>query len=598
MTPATVPAEAGIDFSKAADALLAGGFTYFPAGPIPSPLGIPDDLLEDTREIKEPTFHYDEMSQWALKQYLDKYSWKDEAGEPQEVWPDTAYRVVRNVLGALNYTDKDIEFKRLLQYVVERKFIPGGRYLAQTGRQIHQTNNCFLYKAEDSREGWADLVRKAILGLSSGGGIGVVYSDIRPNGTLIKKTGGVATGPLSPANMVNEIARHVMQGGSRRSAIWGGLHWNHPDVFDWIHCKDWSDEVRAAKDADYNAHAAMDMTNISVILDDDFFRAYDAGDELAHRVYWETVRNMLLNGEPGFSIDVEENAGEHCRNACTEITSRDDSDVCNLGSINIARVEDIDEFRDIVYYGTLFLLAGTLYSDVPHEEVFKTREKNRRLGLGLMGIHEWLLKRGSKYEVTPELHEWLDEYADSTLIAHKWAEKHNLSKPVKTRAIAPNGTIGIIAETTTSAEPLFCISYKRRFLDTDKKWKFQYVIDPTAKRLIDEGVDPDRIEDAYTLSYDVERRVKFQADLQDYVDHGISSTINLPYPITDEQEVQGFGEMLYGYLPRLRGVTCYPNGARAGQPLEAVPYEVAKNQTGVTLEEDRSHACIGGSCGV
>ena len=109
--------------------------------------------------------------------------------------------------------------------------------------------------------------------------------------------------------------------------------------------------------------------------------------------------------------------------------------------------------------------------------------------------------------------------------------------PVKTRAIAPNGTIGIVAETTTSAEPLFCVAYKRRFLGDNKEWKYQYVIDPTAQRLIDEGVHPDYIEDAYLLSYNVEKRIKFQHDLQKYVDHGISSTINLPYPIVEPDEM-------------------------------------------------------------
>lgn len=546
----------------------------------------------------------DAMSQWAFKQYTDKYSWKDEDGEPTEIWPDTAYRVVRNVLGALGYTDSHPDFQDLLRLVTQRKFIPGGRYLASAGRHIHQTNNCFLYRCEDSREGWADLVRKSIMGLSSGGGIGVVYSDVRENGSLIKKTGGVATGPLSPANMVNEVARHVMQGGHRRSAIWGGLHWNHPDIFDWISAKDWSEEIRAAKAKDFNSPAPMDMTNISVILDSEFFFAYQERAHPKHdwamRVYWSTVRSMISSGEPGFSVDIGQNARENLRNACTEITSEDDSDVCNLGSINMARIESKDEFKQAVRLGMLFLIAGTVYSDVPHDEVRLTREKNRRTGLGLMGVHEWLLTHGYRYEMSDELAEWLDIYKnDSDRHAVEIAEQHNLSVPIKRRAIAPNGTIGIIGETTTSAEPIFCVAYKRRFIDNDRKWRYQYVIDPTAHRLITEqGVHPDDIEDAYSLSYNVERRISFQADLQDYIDHGISSTINLPYPIVDEQEVKDFGLTLMKYLPRLRGITCYPDGARSGQPLEAVPYDIAKDSTGVTLEEDRDQACASGVCGV
>lgn len=309
-------------------------------------------------------------------------------------------------------------------------------------------------------------------------------------------------------------------------------------------------------------------------------------------------KRMLKTAEPGFSVDVGENAGETLRNACTEVTSSDDSDICNLGSLNMARFKDKAEFAEAVYYATLFLLAGTVYSHVPYEGVDVTRTKNRRLGLGVMGIHEWLLKRGKPYGPDDELEEWLAEYEKSTVYAAMWADKHMLSRPIKTRAIAPTGTIGIIAETTTGIEPIFCVAYKRRYLVDGTVWKYQYVIDPTAQRLIEKhGVEPETIEDAYSLAYDVERRVAFQAWVQQFVDHSISSTINLPYVITDENEIEDFKAMLYDYLPKLRGVTCYPDGARGGQPLTAVPYDVARNQLGVVFEESEER-CVGGACGI
>lgn len=558
-------------------------------------------------EFAQPSIasYDDTMSEWALFQYLDKYSWKDENGEPTEIWPDTAYRVVRHVLGALGYTDKDPEFQDLVRLITERKFIPGGRYLANAGKVKHQVNNCFLYRCADSisdDDGWADLVSKSIKALSSGGGVGVVYSDVRHSGSPVRTNGNVATGPKSPASMVNEVAREV-KSGSRRSAIWGGVHWWHKDIFDWIAAKDWSDSIKRAKEEDYNFPAPLDMTNMSVILDSEFFTAYHNAEHPQHdwarEVYWTAVDHMLRHGEPGFSVDVGPNAKENLRNACTEITSEDDSDVCNLGSINLSRISDTREMEEVVRLGTLFLLAGTVYSDVPHQEVLQTRSKNRRLGLGLMGLHEWLVVRGYDYSVTPELREWLEIYQRSTEFAHQYADKHGVSRPVKTRAIAPNGTIGILAETTTSAEPMFCVAYKRRFLDSDNRWKFQYVIDPTAHRLAQEhGINPDAIEDAYVLAANPEKRIRFQAELQEYVDHGISSTINLPAPITDQDEIRDFGEMLLEYLPRLRGMTCYPDGARAGQPLTASTYSEAIKQVGVTLEEDREAQCASGVCGV
>jgi ribonucleotide reductase alpha subunit len=830
----------------------------------------------------------------------------------------------------LGYAPGDKEFDQTVSYIAQRKFVPGGRYLAMSGRNYHQVNNCFLFRAEDSREGWADVVHRSILSLSSGGGIGVVWSDIRPNGSYIGKTGGIATGPISPASMVNEVARHVMAGGSRRSAIWGGLHWRHPDIFDWIVAKDWSEDQKALKAKDYSAPAPLDMTNISVILDSEFFFAYHnpvhPKHNYAHDVYWKAVTHMLAHGEPGFSIDTGENVNESLRNApvagdthvltkngyrpveqlvgkkttiwtgqawaedvvftktqsdapilavemtggrvircepsheflverhvgagklrrltridriaakdlqigdqlrvsyahdalesptdsyfdqnaytlgwlygdgsftkaggadltlcseaskqclpfiygyqtitecdsrgytrlyfgvhprwygrtkdqfpldiltkgfaqlrafiaglfdadgnwepqqkrirlaskhegflrdvaraletlgimghvtkagystygqaqtyqlvvaaesmegfaqtipthrlkvelsgykpyrqsaikvvsvtadgyedvycadvrrpehsfqaegviisnCTEITSADDNDVCNLGSINLARIESADELQDVVKYATLFLVAGTVYSDVPFDRVRSTRAKNRRLGLGLMGLHEWLLARGYDYQVVPELHEWLEVYATSTDMAHHWADTHGLSHPVKTRAIAPNGTISIVAETTSGIEPVFCVAYKRRFLHNGQ-WKYQYVIDPTVQRLRDQyGIDPDEIEDAYTLALTPEKRIKFQADIQRYVDHGISSTINLPRPTTDAADIQDFGETLLTHLPNLRGITCFPDGARSGQPLSIATYSEAIKQVGVTFEEEENR-CIGGVCGV
>jgi ribonucleoside-diphosphate reductase alpha chain len=518
-----------------------------------------------------------------------------------EEWKDTAWRVAYNVLyHGLGIKSTEDEFKRINKLIENRQFLPGGRYLYASGRPLHQVQNCLLLRAEDSREGWAELLYKATMALQTGAGIGIDYSDIRPAGSLIKKTGGVASGPLSPMKMVNEVGREVVQGGNRRSAIWAGLNWKHPDIFDFISLKDWSPEVRALKEADFNFPATMDMTNISVQLDDAFFEAiHDSQNEdhqLAWSVYLKTLNKMLTTAEPGFSVDTGENSKETLRNACTEITSEDDSDICNLGSINMARFDDIDQFSSAVKDATLFLLAGTEYSDVPYDLVKDVRAKNRRLGLGVMGVHEWCLKRGYEYGPSQELEVWLREYERATEYAHEWANRYNLNPPVKTRAIAPTGTIGIIAETTTGIEPIMAAAYKRRVYNTSATSTnvvYEYVVDPTAKRLIDQGVDPDLIEDSHTI--DVERRIAMQAFAQKFVDHGISSTINLPDTIEDKLEQVEFGETLLKYLPNLRGMTVYPDGARAGQPITPVALEDALGQEGIVYEENEER-CIQGIC--
>lgn len=853
-----------------------------------------------------------------------KYSITKKDGT-KETWEEISKRVAKHVMRAVNAPPdmvKDIE-----QLIKDKKFIPGGRYLYASGKLFHQTQNCLLLKAEDSREGWADLAQKATMALMTGAGIGIDYSDIRGEGKAIRKTGGTSTGPLALMQMINELGRGIMQGGSRRSAIWAGLKWSHPDIHKFIRIKNWSPEVRELKEKDFNFPAALDGTNVSVLLDDEFFKAFHNEKHKLHSqaqsVYWSTLEQMVKTAEPGFSVDTGVNEGETLRNACcvgsteiltkdgykeiaslvdqetevwngfewskvtpkitgenrptvivtlsdgrklqctpdhkfaisvnykgdeirveakdldpgmklikhkfpvletgkklehaymqgfisaegmddygflylyepkykcldrlkesiayegqhsedygrkrvsfnftpktksfvpfeydlrskldwlaglfdgdgcelkegglqlssvdfeflnnlqkllstvgvdckitagnaaglrsmpthnskeskkdylckeskricigavqiqnlldlglscermtfkkkpnrdasqfvvvvdvteaevadfvycfnepkrhlgcfngvvtgqcTEVTSRDDSDICNLGSINLARIESLEEMERIVELGTAFLLAGTVYSDVPYAKVDQVRTKNRRLGLGLMGIHEWLLKNGKKYEQDSELEKYLQVYAKSTEYANFYADKWELSRPVKTRAIAPTGTIGIIAETTTGIEPIFCVAYQRRYLKGNV-WHYQYVIDPAAKRLIESGVDPESIQDAYDLAKDVEKRIAFQAWVQKYVDHGISSTVNLPAwgtEFNNDQTMMSFGKMLIKHLPHLRGMTCYPDGARGGQPLSPVKYETAVNQTGEVFVEqaDVCDLTKGGTCG-
>ena len=552
----------------------------------------------------------DEMSAWAETIMRQKYLHPGE-----ETWQDIADRVAEAVVGP--YFPDFVPL--VAQAIGERKFMPGGRFLALAGQEYPQTNNCFLMRAEDSREGWADTMRKATSALMSGGGVGIVYSDLRGKGSLVRRTGGKSSGPLGLMEMVNEAGRHIMAGGNRRAALWAGLHWWHPDIFDFIQMKDWDEETVARKAKDFSAPARMDGTNISVILDDDFFAllngecptglSYGIGEnedlhfvdqEWAEKVYRMTVEHMVATAEPGFSVDTGENFYENLRNPCCEITSEDPDDVCCLGSINLARIEDINEMARMVDIGSLFLLCGTLYSKVPYPEVEATREKNRRIGLGLMGVHEWLIARGKPYAPDEELAEWLEVYKLSRLCAAYWAKELGVSAPVKTRAIAPTGTIGILAETTTGIEPLFATAYQRRYLGADREWKVQFVVDATAQRMADKyGIDPDDIETAYKLARDPERRIAFQAWVQGYVDHAISSTLNLPAVDEHVFTAQEFGDMLLPYLPKLRGITAYPDGARGGQPLTVVDYSTAWANEGVEFSEDGlDQACVTGSCGV
>ena len=781
----------------------------------------------------------------------------------KETWEEVVNRVVDAVARPLLPHDAD----DMRDIILKKKFIPAGRYLYASGRPNHQVNNCLLLDVEDSREGWADLLNKVTNGLMTGAGVGVVYSKIRPEGAPVKGLGGHSTGPIALMNIVNEAGRHIRQGGSRRSAIWAGLSWKHDDINKFIRLKDWSDDIKYLKEKDFNFPAPLDSTNISVILDDDFFDAFEDPGHRDHTkakdVYWSVVRNMCETGEPGFAVNVGDNAGDVLRNAplsgdtyvltkegyrrildtlgqdvelwtgkrwaktrfkktkenaelveiimtgdrrikadldheflvkcdenifpikakyltqgtelhyslptseykfsayyytlgfmsedtgkhmmvdieecakhfdgeavkdmalgrvdldsipeeyvpsfiggafdasgyilsrsvairpknrdflrrqmdrvgivasiasghmyvmysyvdrfynivptfrlkvtphptvlvskirvlavnrdlepedvyccdvgyeehsftaegvlvsnCTEVHSADDSDICNLGSLNFGVIETIDELKDVVYLATAFLLCGSIYSLVPYPKVAQVRERNRRIGLGIMGMHEWLLKRGYKYGPNEELSEWLSEYEYvSEDAADEVSNQLSIARPLGVRAIAPAGTISILAETTSGIEPVFCVAMKRRYMKGND-WYSQYIIDYAADRLIRKGINPYEIEDAYSLAFDVERRIAFQAYVQSFVDMCISSTINLPRwgSSNDELFVDKFGKILVKYLPRLRGITTYPDGARGGQPLVPVSYKEAISKVGVEFVENES--CKSGICGI
>jgi ribonucleoside-diphosphate reductase alpha chain len=523
-----------------------------------------------------------------------------------QTWAEKAADIVHDVTE--NLFTKELQAE-LQQCITKFQFMPGGRYIYYAGRQASFYNNCYLLKGEeDTREEWGSLLNRASDCLMSGGGIGVDYSIFRPKGAHLGRTGGTASGPIPLMYSVNEVGRNVMQGGSRRSAIYASLNWQHKDADDFMVMKNWKQQmlnkkfsVHDAKMENFNYPAPMDQTNISLNYDNKFLDHISQGH--LPQTFVDNCRQAMETGEPGFSFNFGDKEDETLRNACTEVTSADDSDVCNLGSVNMGAIDTLDEFRAVVRLASGFLVCGTITADLPYDKIYTVRKKNRRLGLGLMGIHEWLLKRGYSYEINPELRQWLEVYREeSERAANALCDRLSISRPVAYRAIAPTGTIGILAGTTTGIEPLYAVAYKRRYLVGGDQWKYEYVVDSTAEQLITEyNLDPNKIETSAGLASNYESRIKFQADIQDYVDMAISSTINLPAWGTEynnEGLVENFSKLLAKYAPRLRGFTAYPDGARGGQPLTSVSYKEAKRHKGLVFEENSETACSGGVCGL
>ena len=537
------------------------------------------------------------------------------ASNSYESWEDRAKTVVNWVCGDIDGTKNNLMSKderdQLVRYITEFKFMPGGRYLWYGGRDARFFNNCYLLKAEeDTREEWSGLWERAGSCLMTGGGIGIDVSAFRPSGRSLRRTGGVSSGPLPFLEAVNAIGRQVMQGGSRRSAMYGSLNWQHEDVSHFLVAKNWHDMKIAgarnedgtdmtmsdAKRHDFLFHAPLDQMNISLNYDDDWMH------NQINDVFMDNCKQALMTGEPGFSFNFGAQSNETLRNACCEVTSESDSDCCNLGSVVMSNIEDIDEFKDVVGLASKFLVCGLIRAHLPYKKVEQVRQQNSRLGLGLMGVHEWLLKRGFKYEMNRTLAMWMTTYEkESKRAADAHCDRLYLNRPKGYRAIAPTGSISLLAGSTSGIEPVYALGYRRRYLTDGTKWKYQFVVDGTAQSLIDGGIKPDEIETAIDLAADVERRVKFQYDMQSYVDHAISSTINLPKwgtELNNEDKVMPFAQIIKKYAKGLRGLTFYPSESRGGQPITAVPYEEAPAKRGVIYEDNSEEQCVSGVCGI
>ena len=192
---------------------------------------------------------------------------------PSDTWDALAERLVEDVGGSRSGKDRAImsesDRAELTEHIKAMRFLPGGRYLYYAGRPNSFFNNCYLLRAEeDTREEWANVAWRSMSCLMTGGGIGVDYSRLRPSGKILSRTGGKSSGPLPLMHSINEIGRGVMQGGSRRSAIYASLNWQHEDIPLFLTAKNWTEDVKRLKEADFNFPGHLDMTNISVNYDD------------------------------------------------------------------------------------------------------------------------------------------------------------------------------------------------------------------------------------------------------------------------------------------------------------------------------------------
>lgn len=493
------------------------------------------------------------------------------------------------------------------------------------------------YVVDDSREGWcgslAELLKAAWDGKD--GALIIDVSPLRERGAQLKSFGGISSGPAplvsmlaSVAKIVNskvgqklssldfmaidhEIATCVVSGNIRRSARMSIKHWDDPDVFEFINCK-----------SDTSHHWS---TNISVEVDDSFFRAIRRGDKKAKKVLRAVAKGMHKNGEPGFWNSSLSAVGEldtpFSTNPCGEIAFGM-WDVCCLGHINLERFAGKDnDTREAFRLMTRFLVRAT-FGDIMNQDQKEVIHRNRRIGVGFFGFHPWLSYQGVRFSESHHIkgiREKLKSFHDvCRKEARDYAFKLRIPEPIKTTTIAPTGTISNLPGTTSGCQPIYAKHFIRRVnfasndrnLEKFKKFPVEnskytkntkvvsfFCKDPLVAACEKKGVDASLVEEQREIS--LADHLSVQAMLQDdYADNCISYTINFDPSKVKPSEIE---RALLVHLPHLKGTTLMPEGnSRPQMPFQRInEKEFSKAaKKGLAMVSDTERPCAGGSCGL
>ncbi len=543
------------------------------------------------------------FSENALKILKARYFKKDENGELVETKPSQLFkRVAKYIAGAENSkADKEYWGNQFYKAMMERDFMPNSPTLTGAGRGLC-LSACFVLPVEDSLEEIFETVKHAALVHKEGGGTGFDFSRIRPQGSFVKKTQGIASGPVSFLKVIDAGTEAVKQGGTRRGANMGVLRVDHPDIKDFITMKL---DGRTAQN--FNISVAISNAFIQALKDNSNYDLVDprtgkvVGQLEAREVFDMIVESAWKNGDPGLILIDNVNEKNPTRdqgpiratNPCGEQPLHD-YEACNLGSINVAnffKVEapdqfDWDRFRDIVRMGVRFLDDVIDVNLYPLKQIDHMAKSNRRIGLGIMGFADLLIKMKIKYdtgealEVGRKIAKFLQEEAigASEQLAQEKGSFPNLEKSIykgkKMRnaavlTIAPTGTISRIAGCSSSIEPIFAFETISKILDGEirdlhplyQEWRESYPGEQHPGYFITAG----EIAPA--------DHIKMQAVFQEYVDSAVSKTINFPNAAAKEDIADAY---MLAFSMNVKGITVYRDGCRAVQVLNKITAEIPR----------------------
>lgn len=573
------------------------------------------------------------LSRNALKVLEKRCLIKDENGNVVETPEGLFRRVSRTVAGgdslygAADETVKQTE-EKFYDLMMSLRFLPNSPTLMNAGKRLGQLSACFVIPVGDSMEEIFDGVKYSAIIHKSGGGTGFSFSRLRPSGDVVASTGGISSGPISFMRAYDAATDTVKQGGARRGANMGLLRVDHPDILDFIRCKD---------DA-----SNLNNFNISVGLTEDFMKAVESDAEYellnprskkvvrtlrSKEVFHAIVKQAWKNGEPGIVFLDRMNAanptphlGEiESTNPCGEQPLLS-FESCNLGSINLGQMVteggqvEWELLKKTVRISVHFLDNVIDVNCYPLEQIDKMTKGNRKIGLGVMGWADMLVQMKLPYN-SEEAFSLADEVMGfiaeegkeaSNQLARERGHFPNFGGSIydgeewirnaTVTTIAPTGTLSIIAGCSSGIEPIFAVSFVRTVLEGAKLIEVNPYFEKIAKergfwskdlmeRIAETGSIqrfpeiPEDVKGLFVTAHDISPldHIRMQATFQKHVDNAVSKTVNFSSEATMEDVEEVY---IQAYRHGCKGVTVYRDGSRENQVLSNGRKDVT-NQSGI-----------------